>query len=945
MPITSGACQPTPPRPRAALPSIRRSRPALALLLLVAGGCRSHSAQGDGAPKVPKADGLGTGGQASGEPQGAAWRPSLGAMKHTLDNGLRIVLEERRTAPVVAFQMWVQVGSADETPAEAGLAHVHEHMLFKGTERRGVGEIAREVETCGGEINAWTSFDQTVYHLVLSSRFWEQGLDVLADAVRHPSFDADELGREREVILEELRSARDLPSREVSRRLFDRAFDRHPYRRPVIGFQETITGFTRADVLAFYEKWYVPRNMVLSVVGDIDTQEVLDAVRRQFGDWAPKGEPPIEMTRTPEEPQVGFRAAVAADSIHEVHLSLGFHVPAVTHDDVPPLDVLALLLGQGESARLLREVLRERQLVNDIHAYSYTPRDPGLLLVGATTSVDRVEPALRAILEQLFRLRHEPPEAADLRMARTMVEADTIFQRETAEGGARKLGYWESVVGDPHGEGAYLDAVGRVGPADVLRVAKTYLTPANLTVSVLLPKEASDAVDEASLATLVAEVDETVAARHAGEPAPPEGGEVSATTLANGLRLLVREDHTVPIVSIRVVYPGGLRHETDRTAGLHHFMATMMTRGTASRSAAEISRTVDTMAAGLSGFSGRNSFGLWGEFLSRDLRAGLELLTDCLLRPTFPEAEVEKQRSLVLEDIRAREDNPSGLAFQTFGRALFGDHPYHLEVLGTDESVSRITADELRRHHRRWFPAGAATLAVVGDVEAATVIREIDRLLGTDDRRPAERPAVAPWKPPAKRKVVFRRRDRSQAHLVLGFQGTTITDPDRVALEVLATVLGGQGGRLFSELREKRGLAYSVGALDLDGMDPGYFAVYAALSPDKIDEGVAGILEVLAGAVEAPVSGEELERARRYLVGAHDIALQRIGALASTMAFDEAQGLGYDYWRVYPERVMAVTAEDVLRAAKKHITLDRTVISVVLPGGATPALEADETER
>ncbi len=865
-------------------------------------------------------------------------------MKRTLDNGLRLVVEERATAPVVALQMWVQVGSADESDAEAGLAHVHEHMLFKGTDDLGVGQIAAEVEAAGGEINAWTSLDQTVFHLVISSRFWERGLTVLADAIRRPSFDAEELAREREVVLEELRQAGDIPSREVSRRLLAAAYTVHPYRRPVLGDLETLERLGRDDVLAFYRSRYRPENMVLAVAGGVEAAAVASAVEQLLGDWRAVG-PAATVERPVEPSQEGLRAVVATDRIHEAHLALAFHVPEVTHADVPPLDVLSLLLGQGTSCRLNQEVRRRRRLVTDVQAFTYTPGDPGLLLVSATTTPDKVPEALSGLLEELFRLGREPVGDDELRKARTMVEADAVFQRETAEGAARRLGYWESVAGDPHGEAAYMEAATRVGAEDVLRVAARYLRPENLTVSLLVPEpgEGEAGPDEAAVERAAHGAWGRVQARYADVALPAPAGAVAAVTLDNGLRLLVLEDRSVPVVALRALFRGGLRHETKDTAGIHTFLAELLTQGTATRSAEEIARAVDALAGSLTGFSGRNSFGLSGEFLARDFEAGFELFSDSLLHPSFPPDEVEKLRSLLLEEVRAQEDNAPGLVFRTFSEALFGEHPYHLDVMGTADSLSRMTAAQLAEHHAACFSAGRATLAVVGAVDPVQVVRLARRHFEADTRQAAPPPTVAQWEPPKAPRVVVRHRAQAQAHFVLGFAGVTIDDPDRFALEVLSTVLGGQGGRLFVEVRERRGLAYAVTSINLEGVEPGYLAVYAATAPERLAETVEAVRAVLAGVVEEPLPEAELTRARRYLVGAHDIGLQRAGALASTMAFDGAFSLGHDAWRRYADAVRAVTAEDVQRVAQRVLRLDAPTLAVLAPEGTTvPGAEEGE---
>src|SRR3954465_14724057 len=241
-------------------------------------------------------------------------RPPMNAVRYQLPNGLTVVLQENHAAKVVAFQSWVAVGSADEPPDLAGIAHVFEHMLFEGTARRGVGQIAHEVEAAGGEINAWTSFDQTVYHLVLASRFFDTGLDILADALQNSSFDPRELERELKVVLEEVKQGEDNPSRVATQALFGAAFTRHPYRRPVIGYTKTVKSFTRERLLDFFHRWYVANNVTLVVVGDFDSKRAQAAIAEAFGGMASR---PLARPERKEPTQKGARAKVVAQDVRE----------------------------------------------------------------------------------------------------------------------------------------------------------------------------------------------------------------------------------------------------------------------------------------------------------------------------------------------------------------------------------------------------------------------------------------------------------------------------------------------------------------------------------------------------------------------------------------------------------------------------------------------------
>ena len=866
------------------------------------------------------------------------------SQRYTLPNGLTVVFEEQHTARVAAFQVWVRAGSADERPDQAGLAHLHEHMLFKGTTRRGPGEIARDVESHGGEINAWTSFDQTVYHIIIASQFARMGLDILGDAIRHSAFDADELAREIEVVCEEIKRSQDTPARRASRDLFSTAYLVHPYRHPVIGTAESVRSFSRDKVLEFYRRHYAPQNLVLAATGDFTEAELRQWVDEIFGgDW---GRPYEGAVVRPREPEVtGRRLLLRPDEVKEAYLNLAFHIPQADHPDVPALDVLALLAGQGEASRLVLEVKRKRHLVNDIHAYAYTPRDAGLFATSLTLPPEKLPQALEETGRVLAALRAVPVTAEELATMKALIEAEAVYQRETVQGLARKLGHYQSSLGDLEAETRYSEAIARLTPEKVRAAAERYLRFDRTTLTGLLPPgaaldsaQAEEILDRVAREAPAAPPERRVprkapAARdmQVGRPAPAGPSRVVEERLPSGARILVREERAVPLFSLRAVFPGGLRYETPESNGLSTLLSHCLTRGTSSHDAEEISHLIDSYAGSLTGQGGRNSVGLRGEFLSRHFEAGFRLFADCLLHPSFPESEVARERSLLLQDILTREDKPTGVAFDLFSRTLFRTHPYRLSVLGEQASVERMGPEALRDWHAAYMDPSQLTLSVVGDVRTEEVLALANELFGTSGGGARPPPEVKPEPPPESPRTDKRVLARAQAHLVLGFRGARVNDPWRHALEVLSTVLSGQGGRLFVELRDKRSMAYSVSSFSIQGVDAGYFAIYMGTSPEKLEDALAGIRAELTRVRDEPIPEAELARARQHLIGTHEIGLQRNGARASLLALDACYGLGQENFLHYADRVAQVSAEDVREVARRVIDFERSALAVVGP--------------
>jgi len=874
------------------------------------------------------------------------------ALQFKLDNGLEVVLQENRAAPVVAFQAWVRAGAADEPPRLAGVSHFLEHMLFKGTARRGVGDIAREVESAGGEINAWTSYDETVYHLVLGSAFFETGLDVLADALIHSAFDAEELERERGVILEELNQGQDDPDRMASEALFAATFGKHPYARPIIGSAKTVKALRRADLVAYHAQKYVGSLMTLVVVGDFDANVARRQIEAAFADL-PHGAASSEGERSAPSKLRKIRQRVLVKDVKESQIMFGFQVPSVRHEDIPALDLLSIVLGQGESSRLNREVVRNQQRAKSAYSYLFAARDAGILVVAAAPGSTRVEQTSRAVFSEVLDLRQRPIKPDEFARARVILESERVFDRETVQGYARKLGYFAAIAGDVGYEDRYMERLGELTPRDLQEVASRYLSPSALAVVVQVPQGARK-TGKASLDSKKSAVEGRVSAALAGaqkrrsasvrtarsgpEIEPRATGKVVVRTLPQGIRVLVLPDPLVPIVAVRALWKGGVQLERPATNGVSNLIASLLTRGTRTRSATEISAQVEGMAGLLAGYSGRNSLGVQGEFLARHWETGLELIVDCLVNPIFPEAELDKERRIILDDIRSQDDNLAHSVFRLFHNALWTRHPYRLDPLGTADSIGGLSRRRLLTHYRRHYAPEGLTIAVVGDVEPEPVLENLAGLFPqkSDGSRDTADQIERPRPKLAKPGQSFEFRHREQAHVVLGFPGTTIDDPDKHGLEVLAQILSGQGGRLFGELREKRGLVYRVTAFSLEGVDPGYFAVYLAASPGNLEAAVQTARNVLAEVISSGVSVEEVERAQRYLVGSYSVGLQRKSSVAAALAIHETYGAGWQDYKAYPKMISAVTARQVQQLARKYLSAEKEVMAVVKPPEETP---------
>lgn len=847
-----------------------------------------------------------------------------------LPSGLSLVVNPVQTAPVVAFQVWVHAGGFDELPNERGLAHLHEHMLFKGTPTRAVGQIAAEIEAAGGQINAWTSHDQTCYHVVMPASAWREGLDVLADAMCHSLFDAEELGREKEVVVEEINRAEDSPGRVAYRRLFEMIFDDHPYALPVLGTIQSVRDHDRNTMRGFYDKHYVAKNTTIIASGAFDPDEVRGAVASCFADLGTQAPPE---RRKAQQQAVSAGASVLESSFSESRLIYAFPAPQLHHTDVPSLDVLAIALGQGESSRLFRHVRRDLQLANDIGTSCYTPQRGGLFSVGMLTSEDRLADAYRESLRVVDDVLDRGITKDELEKARNIILAEATYKLETVQGQAHSLGYYSVACEDPSWEKRYHEKVASVTREQVLDAARKWLDPSQVQIVQMLGKAEEGGrgatLDEATLLEMAQGARRTPSTPLAIRQADVVD-RIEKIELPSGDTLLVLPDHHVPVMSLRVATLGGLRDETAANNGVSNLVSDLVTRGSAFRNGDAFAHAIDTLAADVSGFSGRNSIGLTAVSMSHNREAVLELFGESLFWAELPDHELEVARAAQLQDIRHRSDAPARTAFLAMLDKLYGTHPYGLDSLGTEASVAAMKRDDLLAYLRGRLAPGNLVFAAAGDVDAQWLADALIEMSPTD-RTALPQPSPSAIPELTERIELREAADKTQAHVCLGFAGTTLKSDDRFALQVLSTLLSGQGGRLFLQLRDKQSLAYSVSSMTVEGVDPGYFAFYIGTSPDKVQTALTGLYAEIDKLVQAPVGQDELDRARRYLSGAHAIGLQRSGARAATIGFNHLYGLGRDAYRGHLEQLQKVTVEDILAVARKYLNVERHVQCVLAP--------------
>ena len=834
------------------------------------------------------------------------WREPV--ERYVLPNGLTVLLRPDPSAPVSSVQVWVRTGSIHEGAAlGAGLSHYLEHMLFKGTERRAGREISATVQAHGGYINAYTTFDRTVYYIDLPSEHTAVAIDLLADAVLHSMLPAGEVAKEKEVILREIDMCLDDPDQRLSQALFETAFRVHPYREPIIGHRDVFSACTGEDLQAYYRARYVPNNLVLVIAGDFAPAATRAAIAEHFG-RVPRAR--LAPVLVPDEPaQLARRDRHLFEDVQVSRAGLGWQIPGLTHPDTAALDVLAMVLGHGDSSILWQTIREEARLVHSIDAMAWSPGTSGLFYISYLADPGKRLAAEQAIGRELARVAAKGISPKLLAKAVRQAVISEINGRKTMSGQASRLGAAEVVVGDINYTRSYFERLFALTPAALRRVMHTYLVPDRLTVVSSNPVAAA-------------------ATGAAAESSGPVSLDFEEILLPNGAKLLLQPNRHLPNVHLRLAFAGGPLVEPAGRRGLTAMMATLLAKDTARRSAEEVARAIEEVGGTFSDFSGNNSFGLAAEVLPRDSALALELIADAVLRPAFKPARLEVEREAALAALQESLDDVVTVGRKKLREKFFGPHPFAIESSGDEAGLKALQPSDLRASHGRLVVAGNAVLAVAGDFEAKVLVPKLRAVLNRLPKGDA---------PLAKVALQVRSGDfteiqpRQQAIVFQAFPGPGLHAPDYHVSEVADELFSGMSSVLFERVREEKSLAYFVRSSRIVGRDTAMFYFFAGTSPQRYPEVLAELEREIARVQQGGVAAEELRRCQTRLKAAKRMGLQTNSARAMQASLNAVYGLPVNDWRDYDARIDAVTLADLQAFARRYFQGTQRVQLVVKP--------------
>ncbi len=841
--------------------------------------------------------------------------------KRVLPNGLTILAQRDSSANVVAVVTHVRAGYFDEPDELVGVSHVLEHMFFKGTDRRGPGQIARETQLAGGYINAATIYDKTVYYTVLPSA--EDGLakalDIQADALMHAALDREELRRELIVIIEEAKRKLDTPSAVAVESLYEVLFAVHRMRRWRIGTEEQLRQLTVEALRSYYTSRYVPRRVIVGIAGDIVPEQALDLAAKTYGAW---NVPEVPVPGSPPEPNEGeARAKLLRGDVERPIALLGWKTVGPLHPDAAALDMAAAVLASGRGSRLYR-ALRQPGLVSGATAFHYTPSEVGVFAVTLESESDRLDAAVERAVGLIAELGSEAPSLGELARVKALFATQWARHFETMDGRAAVLCEAEA-LGDYRLADELYQRTLAVRPEDVHGVIPRYLETERVCGVLYLPDSATTRWGNGSWPPRVATAPDelrvvqarSVVGDRSGEHSPRVQhleelpGEIALERRA-GADVLVRPKHGSGLVTLGIHLPGTRAAEDSATAGVRWLLARAALRGAGALDAEQLAEAAERLGGTIGPSVSTDAMGWWITVPSEGVRHAAELLRQVALEPSLAPDQVAVERDLLASDARSVRDDMFRYPVQQVRGQAFPEDAYGLPALGDPETVGNLAdgvvsdwADRLRSQR--------AIVVAVGDLAAEELASQVATLAdwpALESIRPNTTPRWHPGR-------ATEEREKQQTALAMAFATVSHRSPERHAISVLCSLLSGLAGRLFDELRERRSLAYTVAAMPWLADRAGAIVTYIATSPEREEEARHAMLEELQRVATAPMDPTEVERARRYAAGIVEVRRQSGRAIADELLASWIHGTTAELASV-PERLRAVTEDDVRRVAE-----------------------------
>ncbi len=860
--------------------------------------------------------------------------------KRMLDNGLTILVRESHEIPKVSFQIWYNVGSKDELTGEKGIAHLIEHMIFKGTDTLSESDINVLVHKLSGSCNAFTSYDYTGYLFNFPTHHWHEAFPVVADCMTNCLFDDDMLNSEMKAVIQELKLYKDQYERSLMEEMIGMIFADHPYHFPIIGYKQDLWSVAGKDLLSFYKKHYKPNNATLVIVGDVNPDEVVDLANKYFG-AIPK-DPEYTKKENFFHRDIASKSLTLYRDVAQPTLAYAFVVPGAVDKRDTALDIFEWILGKGKSSRLYKKLVNETQLVTSVSTGFWNLFDYGIFFILAEPkNIEDASDIERIILAELDDLAKNGISLDEFERGYKKTQMSFYSLLEAIEDQAYAIGHTYLATGDENYVFTSLEQPEEVLKKQIQEIVSSYFRPAVMHKGFVLElpesekgewavlQEESDKEDEKILAARIrsTEVGGAVYAKTVDVQLPAHFNfpKPETMSLSNGLKVLYHNNDMTPKINIILEFKARSHYDPQDQQGLYTFVADMMTEGTRNYTSEELADAIESRGMSLNVYPG----GISMKMLEGDFVFGLGILKEVLTNATFPEDEIEKVRDQLLTDIKQYWDEPRSFVSDLVRKTLYKDHPYSKQSIGTEKSVSSMTRQDLMDFYKKYISPSGARIAIVGDIEQYDLQNVLETALG-DWQGPVVKELDYPQLSPVEKQDVNYPINRDQVVLCLAQLSIARTHPDFDKYLLFDQIFGGgalgsMSSRLF-DLREQTGLFYTIRGSLTAGADeqPGMFQVRTIVSLDRLVEAEKVIKETIDNVVDT-LTEQDLEEAKAAVVNTLVDNFVSNSDIASTFLYVDRFKFPADYFDNRAAQVEQVTLDEMKQAVKNILASDKII--------------------
>jgi zinc protease len=848
-------------------------------------------------------------------------------MQHSqtkLPNNLETLFIDSPGSNAASVQIWFRAGSALENQENQGIAHFLEHMFFKGTEKRPGSALTHQVESFGGEMNAFTSFDYTCYYINSPNNHLPTVVEILMDMISNPVFKNEDIVPERGVVFEEYRRSQDNPGQFGFQRLQENCFQ-DGYKHPILGAEKTIKNFSQDQLKNFRKNFYNLSNSLFVVAGDLKEKEKIVSI--------------IEKYKVPEGPKSDFpKFSLKDQDTFEVHqqdvkmsrLTLAISTPLLTDPKSPAEDLVLNCLGHGETSRLYRKLVAESSMANSVSASTMFMNKGGVHFINLTFPHKNLPKIIKSITSLWGDAIKDGFTKEEIGKIKNQYVASKIYEKETLESYAFSLGSGFAQTGNIFGHEEFLEKLKKTTLHQVNQ-SLLEISGRSIHIGLQIPKENSieDATDQIkkfqkSLKSLDKKSKPKSKTKTMKSDFDPQ---VQIVKLKEGINLLYRKNETSPTFVFHGYIKGGLTDENPQSNGSYNLISALLTKGFKDISEKEIKHVIENNSANLNGFSGKNAYGLTLHGISENLPTLFPFFTGCFLKSKMAPKDFIHEREMVFRSLDNQDKNPLQQCFKKIDNLMFFQHPYSMNILGSKESLKKLNSKKLLGIHKSNLKKKEILFSYCGNQELEEIIELLTDPLKLLPARKVKAPLAKKINPITNQKE-FITFDREQTQIFIGFPSGKMGDKENLYLKMLTTHFSGQSSELFVEVRDKKGLAYSAQPIHMQGLEGGYWGIYMASGHDKVKEAVKTIHEILDRVSQKGLKKEEFERIKSMIEGQDLINIQTNEDYANIYSIPLLQGLGVDYFYKNNEKIKHLQYDDFQNQIQKILSRKRNIVVV-----------------